>query len=262
MHQKAVAPCTLGCLCLGLALGQGAGGRDPGAVALLRKAAAAMGVEGRAISRLSGQGIFTDLSGERPQVWEFAVLADGLDRVRWERSDGQRMLVTVVFGDFGWVWDGRSLGRLSLSRTAGRSVEALAVMALNAWIEAPGRRAALLAPQESGGRMLDRVEVGRRLENESAPPGLARAVERSSRKELLLDPQEGLLERLRYFRHNGDWRDDLPVELAFADLRRIQGVLWPHLATVEVDGRITGQYAFERVEFNADIDPQVFEEPE
>ncbi|MEE8585183.1 MAG: hypothetical protein V3T83_10065 [Acidobacteriota bacterium] len=259
MHKNGIV--LLACLFFAPLPGQGTEGREPAAVALLRRAAAAMGVEGMAISTLSGQGIFTDLSGERPQVWEFAVLADGLDRVRWERSDGQRKLVTVVFGDFGWVWDGQSLGRLSLSRTAGRSIEALPVMALNAWIEAPGRRAALLASEESGGRMLDRVEVGRRLENEGAPPGLARAVERSSRKELLLDPQEGLLERLRYFRHNGDWRDDLPVELAFADLRRIQGVLWPHLVTVEVDGRITGQYAFERVEFNADIDPQVFEEP-
>lgn len=244
-------------LCLALALGQGAG-RDPDAVALLQRAAQALGVAERAISTLSAQGAYTDAGGVR---WEFSVLADGLQRVRWERSYGQRTIVTAVVGSFGWVWDGQSLGRLPLSRTAGRSIEALPVMALTAWIGAPDRRAVLLEAQESGGRMLDRVEVGRILADPGAAPALAMAVERSSRKELLFDPQQGTLERLRYFGHNGDWREDIPFELAFSDLRPVEGVLWPHRVTVEVDGRIAGEYAFERVEFDVEIDPAVFEEP-
>lgn len=230
--------------------------RNPSGVALLNRAAAAMGAQPGRVRSVSARGRRIDLRATDRPDRAFQVLSDGAGRVRWEFESGQGMLVSVVEGNSGFEQRPGVHRALGLNETAGRSVEALPALALGEWISSGDIRVSALEPIQYGDRILERVEVSRSL------PGAfnrrRRAIETASRVELSISPESGLPERLIYFLHPGDWRIDVPIELRFDDYRTVGQTLWPFQVTLHRAGAAAVEYVFEEVLLNVPIDDESF----
>lgn len=230
--------------------------RDPAGVALLERAAAAMGAEPGLVRSVFAKGRLIDRRAPgRPDI-AFQILGDGAGRVRWEFESTQGLAVSVVEGNSGFVQRSGTQRPVGLNAAAGRGAEALPALALGEWISSPAARVSPLDPLQDGERTLERVEVSRSL------PGpldrRRRAVERASRLELCLSSESGLPERLVYFLHPGDWRTDVPVELRFGDYRQAAQTLWPFRVEVHRAGALAFEYAFEEVRLNVEVDEEAF----
>ncbi len=230
--------------------------RDPAGLALLNRAAAAMGAQPGRVRSVSAQGRFIDHRAPGRPGTVFRVLSDGVGRVRWGFDFPQGLLVSVVKGNSGFVQGPGGRRAVGLSGTAGRSAEALPALALGGWISSADVRVSHLDPLQDGQRTLERVEVSR------SRPGPSdrrrRAVERASRVELSVSPESGLPEGLAYFLHPGDWRTDVPVELRFADYRQVGQTLWPFRVEVHRAGAEAFEYVFEGVRLNVPVDEEAF----
>ncbi len=226
------------------------GKRPPEALSRLERAAQAMGVQGGRLSSAAAEGIFIDFDGSESRFRFFGAV-DG--RARWERETAQGTTTTVLTGR-GWgfeVRQGRRIG-LPLSRIPGLGLEKTPALAISAWMSSPAHRAAAL---EEG-----RVEVGR-VGAAGVPPEHADAAAKALRSELEMEPAGGLPAVLRLFRHPGEMRIEFPLELAYSDWRRVDGMLWAHEVEVRLPGskRVIGRWLFEKVELNSQLREEDFQ---
>lgn len=204
-------------------------------------------------------GTCTDLrAGQAPVA--FTLLARGSSRVRWELHPPSGTIVRVVDGDLGWIRLGDARRSLSLSETAGATVELFPLVGLSDWVGSPHERAVDLGREEIREQVFDKVEVSRSLPGRDRLDRIRQAVERSRRMELLLEEDTGRLSRLRYFRHPNDWRIDLPVQVLFSDFKIIQGRELPIMATVWEGDRPLLTYRFEQIELDVPVNPRDFQE--
>ncbi|HSR66506.1 MAG TPA: hypothetical protein VLU25_01065 [Acidobacteriota bacterium] len=244
-------------LCSFLAQTLAAQEKDPSALSALQRAANAAGAAPGSLHTVEAAGFFVDLHFDAPSETPFWAAADAWGRVRWEMQTNDGVQTSVIDSALtpanSFAEDSRGRRLLAAPQYAGQGLEAMPVFALALWIAQPRHRIAPLEGTEAG---TDRVLVAPLFPSDVRPE-VAEEAEAALRQEVEVDAG-GRIQRLTYFLHPDDGRVDIPVVLAFADYRRVQGVLWPHRVEVFSGARKVGEYVFAEVLFNRPLEESLF----
>ena len=235
--------------------------KDPAGVAVLSELASRLNADGSRLQSVRLEGRLLLVSAEKTDPLPFVALADRSGRIRWEFEGPSSPSLRVVDGAFGWEQHGEEVRTLGLSRTSGAGLEVVPVLVLSDWIESSQQRVVALEQESSAERVLDRVQISRFVAQERDNE-YGVALERVTRREVVVDREAGRIRALRYNRHPGDWRIDIPEEAQFFDYKDLDGTLWPTRVRIVRAGTTQLEFLFESVALNVPIDDRVFARPQ
>jgi len=233
--------------------------KDAGAVQILMRSAAALGLQKATVSTIAVSGTYTRFAKDTSQSLAFRMLGALPDRIRFELDTPNGPAVTVVKGAGGFRrYNGRSTP-LSVGQAAARALDYLTVLAVGHWISSPQIRIGQPESAAVGGKDYHQISIQlAALGQETTQWG--RALEQASRAEIFVEARTDLPTWFRYHEFTRDWRLGFSVDLVLSDFQNMGGLVVPMNVTRYVEGMRIAELRIQSVKLNVPVSETDFQE--